>query len=114
MTDSEKDALLAAMYDDTEEPKEKRQLRVDHEAVTNKKVRRIAVGIVGYDVPTPEYVESLEKRLVQQERVIMEQGRALKRFEIMLNALRTALSKQGRSVNDMSHELDRKIDRRDF
>lgn len=112
MTEEERTALLAAMYDPEEEKTDKKTLQPLEP--TGKKSRRVVMGAVKYDVPTVEYVEQLEKRVIELERRIQIQDRISRKFDMMISRLTQALRNHGSVVNEISHSLDNKIDRRDI
>lgn len=99
-------ALLAAMYDDSDKTA-KRPDEPPPDATGLRRSRRMVMGAVSFDIPTLEYTAALEQRLTRQDRQIVEQGRHLKRLELMLGLLRSALHRQAGLVGDLGRDLDR-------
>ena len=106
MTEEEKTALLAAMYDEEDSKKPLTPLEP-----TGKKSRRIVMGAVKYDVPTVEHIDLLEKRIKELENIIILQNRTLKRFDIMFLQFRQVLRVQNGSINELNQDMRSKIDR---
>ncbi|CAM6054967.1 unnamed protein product [Sphagnum tenellum] len=101
------------MYDD--EPTEKKPLAdLPQDGMGLRKSRRMIMGAVAFDVPTVEYVDSLEMRIVRQERTIAEQNRMLKRMEIALTTMRNLMRRQAGNLSELGYEINNKIDRRDI
>ena len=115
MVNTNRAALYAAMYD--AEPAAKRP-HDDDAALPGlgqpRKSRRIVMGAVGFDAPTVEYVESLHKKIDQQDRVIEEQSRHMKRLDVMLMMLRNTLRRHLGAVADLSRDVENKLDRREL
>jgi len=114
--DDDRAALLAAMYDDdTEETSDQNtEQKTEADLLSAKRSRRIVMGAVAFDVPTVEYVALLEARVAQQERVIINHARNLKRLEILLSALRNVVRRNVNTLGDVSRDLDNKLDRREL
>ena len=113
MNDDQAD-ILAAMYGDPPEKPGPAPLKpLDAISGDTRKSRRVVMGAVKYDVPTVEYVDTLERRITQQDRLIIQQTRTIRRLELSLIALTNSVRRTGGSLTDVSRELSNKIDRRD-
>ncbi len=77
------------------------------------KIQRIVIGAVAIDVPSMAYVEHLERSFADCRRELAEQKHAIARLQAAVNQLRHALRANAGHINDLSREMDQKIDRRD-
>lgn len=73
----------------------------------------IAVGDKNIDVATLAYVQRLEKIVQEQGLALKKQERLLRSFAQMARANRSIGASNHNRLNEVSHELDQKIDRRD-
>lgn len=105
---------LAAMYGVNQEvaPKINRTVVKPNEN-KSAKTRRINVGIVGYDLPSVEHVDMLEKKIEALEKLVQEQHSKMRRMEASISILKNALNRTNSNVGTLSKDLDQKIDRRD-
>jgi len=109
---NDRETLLSTMYDSDENEKPKKSPIPG--ASDKIKSRRIVQGITRFDVPTVEYVDSLEKIIQSQNNVINQQSKSIKKLEFQMNMLKTNLKKDSNLINNMNRELETKINRRDY
>lgn len=99
---TERDALLALMYDDDTSPETIVPER------TNLRTRVIRVGPIAYEVPTVEYLQMLEQLVQRQQDTLDQQRRAIDRLQVMLQNTRNFVRRQSSTVGDLRHEITRK------
>ena len=102
MTD--RDDLLALMYNDDDEVTGS----VPVLDTRNVRTRFIRVGPIAYEVPTIEYVQTLERLLQRQQDVLDQQRRAIDRLQVMLQGTRNFVRSQSGVLGDLRHEIVRK------
>jgi hypothetical protein len=100
---SDRDDLLATMYDDEV------VVPVAPLDVTPG-TRKIRVGIAEYEVPTVEYVRQLEQLLTQQSHMITQLRHAMHRMESLHHGTRSYVRRYGDAIGDIRAQLLRKVD----
>jgi hypothetical protein len=109
MDHDDRSAVLAAMYQDDDDP-----AAADQPINTNRaRTRKIRVGIIEYEVPTVEYTQQLETMIQHHARVIERQQRLIDRMAAMLNKSRSGQQGHLRQLDDLRLELSKKIGRRE-
>lgn len=84
----DKTNLYAAMYNtDQDEPISKKPGIAEQSPTQSAKTRKIRVGIVEYEVPTPEYVGRLEALVTAQTQQIQNLLREMRRVEQAMRRL---------------------------
>lgn len=73
----------------------------------------LVVGEKVIDVATLVYVQRLEKLVQEQGLALKKQERLLRSFAQMARANRSIGASNHNRLNEVAHELDQKIDRRD-
>lgn len=112
MTDEERAALRAAMYQsepDVEEDSDSHKIEPDHVFDFEVAGKFVTLTLDGkkIDIATARYVHALERTVVEQERKFL-------RINSELKKLRHALNQHANELNDVNRELDRKINMRDL
>lgn len=103
------DDLMAAMYsdDDDAQPSSK---PIDP---GNLRTRKIRVGIVEYEVPTPDYVRHLEQLVLQQAHNMQLMQREMARLRVELHGTRHFVNRQSDNIADLRRDLtSRRVDLR--
>jgi uncharacterized coiled-coil protein SlyX len=114
MAESDRQQFLAAMYRDVgddDKPKRQHDDIIDPSETGMRKTRKIIMGAVAVTVPSVEYVESLEQKLLVQEQAIAELSRYIKRLDATLNQTRQFARRQGANIADLQHDIIQKVDR---
>ncbi len=111
LTDEERAALYAAMReieDETDDEDDKLSQEF-HVPKSSKDVATLAGGTM---VPTLAYIQKLEQIVKQQQKTIDRHERSFARLASAIRGNRSSLQQQSSRVNDLSRDLDNKIDRR--
>ena len=102
-------AVLSAMYQDDGDHPTRSTTRIADASVGRS--RKIRVGIVEYEVPTPEYVQSLERLLQRQAVELAEQRQLITRLTAAVSQARHSYRSNAHALDAIRGELDKKIGR---
>ena len=110
LTDEERAALYAAMREMEDEPDEDGNPSQEfHVPTSSKDVATLAGGTM---VPTLAYIQKLEQIVTQHQKTIDRHERSFARLASAIRGNRSSLQQQSSRVNDISRDLDNKIERR--
>lgn len=105
MTNPQRAALLAAMYDSDDDQPDSPPI----EPRSDSRTRKVRVGIIEYELPSIEYVMRLEQVVARQQATLDRQQRMINRMQVALANLRRVVNGQSKAMHEVYEELDTKL-----
>lgn len=109
--DYDQEDLITAMYQDDEQEATAAPVVVNPSGF--RRTREIRVGAVRYELPSVEYVASLEQTIKAQAKLIDTQRTELQRLNNFMLSTRNFIRRQTAHIGEMQNSLDHKIDSRE-
>lgn len=111
--DNDKDALLSAMYNSSDDEIDELSSKPDTRFDSLGKTKIVHVGAIKYELPSVEYVNKLEQMIVRQNNQIIELQRNMEKLQKNIIATKSIAKRHISSINEMQSELDKKVNLRD-
>ena len=111
LTEDDRRQLRSLMYQDDGEPTSKPDIHIDPAGFM--RTRKIWVGAIGYEVPTPEYISRLELLVQHQARTIDQLSQQIHKLQRFMSGTRKFIKGQTKHITEIKQELDNKVDERE-